>query len=161
MRVNVAELERGQVLRAAFHERVDSRADDVVFDEPVVGEVEVERTSRTVHLRGEVRTTAPMVCGRCLTTFRSELRATVDEEFLIGGTVRTGGELGPEDFQFPLGPDMILDVTDVVRQYLLLALPMVPLCRPDCRGLCPRCGANRNEGTCGCAPEADDVVLPP
>jgi uncharacterized protein len=159
MQVEVAALEQGQVLRAEFHERVDSHADDVVFDAPVVGQVEVERTPRTVRLRGVLHTTVPMVCGRCLTGFRADLQVTVDEEFLLQGTVRAGGELGPEDFQFPLGPELTLDVTEAVRQHLLLALPMAPLCRPDCRGLCPRCGANRNEVRCGC-PEAGDTAWP-
>ncbi len=158
MRVDVAGLERGQVLQAPFHERVDSRADDVVFDAPVVGRVEVERTSRTVRLRGTVSTTTPLVCGRCLEGFRHDLTVAVDEEFLIGATARVGGELGPKDFQFPLGPDLVLDVTEVVRQHLLLALPMVPVCRPDCQGLCPRCGANRNQGPCGCPREEDGAA---
>lgn len=48
-----------------------------------------------------------------------------------------------------------VDITDDVREAVLLALPVNPRCRPDCRGLCPQCGANRNEKPCGCPAEAE------
>jgi len=151
VRIDVAKLEIGQVLRAAFQEVVDSRTGDVTFDVPVTGEVEAGRTPQTLSLRGRLVTTAPLVCGRCLSAYRQSLPVVVREEFLIGGPPASGeGALGPEDFIVPLGPDLVLDVTEVARQHLLLALPMVPVCRPDCRGLCPRCGTNLNERECGC-----------
>src|SRR5439155_303163 len=164
VRIDVAELEIGQVLRATFEETVDSRTGDVTFDAPVTGEVEAGRTSGTLYLRGRLTTTAPMVCGRCLGGFRQTLAISVDEEFQIGGAPTGGrGALGPEDFVVPLGPDLVLDVTEVARQHLLLALPMVPVCRPECRALwklrgatlvnCPKCHspmrAHRVCPTCG------------
>ena len=162
MRIDVAEVEIGQVLRATFAEAVDSRTEDVTFDAPVTGEVEAGRAPGTLYLRGHLAATAPMVCGRCLGAFRQSLAIVVDEEFLIGGAaVGSGGALGPEDFAVPLGPDLVLDVTEVARQHLLLALPMVPVCRPDCRGLCPRCGANLNERECGCQRDEVDPRLAP
>lgn len=48
-----------------------------------------------------------------------------------------------------------LDLTEVVREELILTLPHFVECRPDCRGLCPKCGANLNDGPCGCAPAGD------
>ena len=162
MRIDVAEMEIGQVLRATFEETVDSRTGDVAFDAPVTGEVEAGRTSATLYVRGRLTTTAPMVCGRCLGGFRQTLAISVDEEFQIGGAPTGGrGALGPEDFVVPLGPDRVLDVTEVARQHLLLALPMVPVCRPECRGLCPVCGENLNERECGCRRDAVDPRLAP
>src|SRR5205809_7537206 len=144
-------MEIGQVLRATFEETVDSRTGDVTFDAPVTGEVEAGRTSGTLYLRGRLTTTAPMVCGRCLGGFRQTLAISVDEEFQIGGAPTGGrGALGPEDFVVPLGPDLVLDVTEVARQHLLLALPMVRVCRPEWRGLCPVCGENFEERVGGC-----------
>lgn len=155
-------MEIGRVLRATFAEAVDSRTEDVTFDAPVTGDVEAGRTPGTLYLRGRVTATAPSVCGRCLGAFHQSLAIVVDEEFLIGGPPISGrGALAPEDFMVPLGPDLVLDVTEVVRQHLLLALPMVPLCRQDCRGLCPRCGQNLNERECGCQREAVDPRLAP
>jgi len=49
-----------------------------------------------------------------------------------------------------------LEIGERVRQLILLALPLKPLCRPDCRGLCPLCGQDLNEGECGCKREAPD-----
>ncbi len=154
MRIDVAELEIGEVRRAAFDEVVDSRTEDVRFDAPVNGDVEVNRTARTVHLRGRVTTTVPLVCGRCLEPFRHHVAVVLAEESAVGGALPTAEGI--------LGPDLMLDVTEAVRQQLLLALPMVPVCRPDCRGLCPQCGTNLNERECGCAKgDAIDPRLAP
>lgn len=150
MRIDVAELEIGEVRRATFDEVVDSRTEDVRFDAPVNGDVEVNRTARTVHLRGRVATTVPLVCGRCLEPFRQGIAVVLVEESVVGGAPPAGEGV--------VGPDLVLDVTEAVRQQLLLALPMVPVCRPDCRGLCPQCGTNLNERECGCVP--GDVIDP-
>ncbi|HVH31672.1 MAG TPA: DUF177 domain-containing protein [bacterium] len=153
MRIDVAALEIGQVRRAAFDEVVDSKTEDLAFDTPVRGQVEVDRTAQTLRLRGQLTTTAHLVCGRCLTPYQQDLAIAVEEEFLVGGSpVPRDGALRPEDFVVSLGPDLVLDVTEAVRQHLLLAVPMVPVCRPACRGLCPRCGKNLNEQDCGCEP---------
>ncbi len=153
MRIDIAALEIGQVRRAAFDEVVDSKDEDLAFDTPVRGNVEVDRTAQTLRLRGHLTTTAPLLCGRCLTQFRQDLAIAVEEDFLVGEIAAPrDGALRAEDFVVLLGPDLVLDVTEAVRQHLLLAVPMVPICRPDCRGLCPRCGKNLNEQDCGCEP---------
>lgn len=162
MRIDVTELEVGQPVHRAFHETVDSRSDDVRFDVPVTGTVTVERTAATVHVAGRLTTTAPLTCGRCLVPYRQDLAVTVHEEFAIAGGGRdVHGALGAEDFVLPLGPEPVLDVAEVVRQHLLLALPMVPVCRADCRGLCPQCGANRNDVDCGHRASEGDPRLAP
>jgi len=152
VRIEVAALEAGQVVGASFSETINSLTEDVVFDVPVTGEVEISRDRTTVRLRGTLEASTPLSCGRCLTPLRLPLRAYLNEEFLVDAGAGAGGEeqreLKDEDFIHPLGRDLILDVTEVVRQQLLLALPMIPLCRPYCRGLCPQCGVNWNETTC-------------
>jgi uncharacterized protein len=155
MRINAAELDVGQVWRATFNEVIDSRTSDVQFDAPVTGEVEVRRTPRTLELQGRLVTTAPLGCGRCLTAYRQRLTVELDQQFVMGdGPVASRG-LRADDLVVALDPDLILDVTEAIRQDLLLALPMVPVCRPDCRGLCPRCGTNLNDQECGC--RRDDI----
>lgn len=164
MRIEVAELEPGQVLRAAFRETIASEGDELTFDAPVTGDVEITRTKKTVHLRAMLETSVPVACGRCLTGFRHHLVANLDEEFpLEPEPDPPAGEyrLDVQDFMLTIGPDMALDVTDVIRQHLLLAAPMVALCRPECRGLCPQCGTNLNEYTCSCRAEQIDPRLLP
>src|SRR3989442_14277528 len=96
VRIDVAEVQIGQVARATFAEAVDSRTEDVTFDAPVTGEVEAGRTPGTLYLRGRLAATAPMVCGRSLGAFRQSLALVIEEEFLVGGApVSSGGALGP------------------------------------------------------------------
>jgi uncharacterized protein len=64
-------------------------------------------------------------------------------------------ELSDRDVVVGYYQDDRLDLGEVVREQILLALPLKPLCRPDCQGLCPRCGKNRNVSPCGCAPEEE------
>jgi uncharacterized protein len=72
-------------------------------------------------------------CARCLVRFEKPLLAKVQ-------------------LHVPAG-DAEVEIAEEARQSLDLALPVKPLCRPDCRGLCPRCGKNLNEGPCACAGE--------
>jgi uncharacterized protein len=63
----------------------------------------------------------------------------------------------PEDSGgFPIDGHHIIDMTEAVRQYILLTTPMKPLCREDCAGLCPVCGHNLNQGPCSCPPQGVD-----
>ena len=105
--------------------------------EAVEGGVLVSGTARAPW-RGE--------CRRCLTTCEGEVEAEVAEIF-----VRE-----PEDGEtYPLAGDHI-DLEPLAREALVPGLPMAPLCRPDCAGLCPTCGADRNAGPCGCPADTVD-----
>jgi uncharacterized protein len=145
VRIDAGAFEAGQVVRAPFDERVASGSSDLILDAPVTGNLELTRTQLSLRLRGTVGTVATMVCGRCLTVFERPHEVTLDEEFSLGSDERADAA----EAEWVAGPQPVLDVTEVIRQQLLLAVPMVPLCRPDCRGLCPVCGANRNETDCG------------
>ncbi len=82
---------------------------------------------------------------------------TIAEEYLpLDNTLPTAeDELSLEELSiFTFGNDRVLDLSEAVRQDILLNLPMQPLCKADCRGLCPTCGKNRNEGECGCEIES-------
>ena len=162
VRFAVADLEIGQVVRREFKELVDSLSDDVVFDAPVIGSVEVERTARTLQLRGRLGTAVSLVCSRCLSDYPQRLDVALKEEFLLEPVPeRARSELEPDASLLPPGPDQALDATEVIRQHLLLAMPMAPVCRQDCAGLCPHCGANLNDGPCGCEHEDIDPRLAP
>lgn len=149
MRVAWRDLRPGEAARAAFDERVPLQVDGTAADVAVHGEVEVSRTAQSVVLRGEVAAEdVPLLCSRCLTPLRQPLHAALDEEFSLNPAPPARGELAPGDFVAWVGPNQELDVSDVVRQHLQMAVPMVPLCRQNCRGLCPICGVNWNEQRC-------------
>jgi uncharacterized protein len=165
VRVNVAELlgERPAVRRVRFAERFASPADDATLLEAVAGELSLTGAGGRVSLTGRLHTTVGLVCGACLRSFPEPLDFTVDEEFArVGESAETPrGEvaLDRDDFVVPIGTDDTIDLSDVVRQHLVLALPIAPRCAADCRGLCANCGADLNAGPCGCPQEELDPRL--
>jgi uncharacterized protein len=105
------------------------------------GFVRVTRTAQGLLV--EVKMTAEMMteCGRCLTEFLQPLEAEFTD--LYAFTPNAVTELGlllPENGKINLGP--------ILRDEMRLSIPITPVCRPDCRGLCQVCGANLNEETC-------------
>jgi uncharacterized protein len=85
-------------------------------------------------------------CRRCLGPVEGELHVGFQELF---EPVARDGE------SYPLGHHTV-DLEPLAREALALDLPLAPLCSPDCRGLCPSCGADLNAGPCGCAPAGGD-----
>ncbi len=82
-------------------------------------------------------------CGRCLKGFTGVVQAEVIEKFYPASAEHI------ENDAFVYDSDVI-DITEPLREGLLLEEPMQALCKPDCRGLCPVCGADLNDGDCGC-----------
>lgn len=105
----------------------------------------------TVH--GEIRG----VCARCLDEFRFPLDAGLALVLVPASTMETpGGVVREEEIGLASYDGDEIDLAPLVEEQALLALPTRPLCDEDCRGLCPRCGANLNAGSCACpAPAAD------
>ena len=91
-------------------------------------------------------------CRRCLRPLHGELHCEVRELYRPRSPAE-GDD--PDEDTYPLVGDQ-LDLRLLVRDALLLELPLAPLCRPDCRGLCPVCGVDRNEVTCSCSGAARD-----
>jgi uncharacterized protein len=120
---------------------------------PVRGVFEVEKTGEKVTVRGSVAATARLECVRCLTEFDLPVQAPLEVFAERAGSGRRRDEEALErDDYMKFHDGRLLDLRDDARELLLLELPMVPHCREDCRGLCPRCGADLNAGPCGCPP---------
>lgn len=103
---------------------------------------------------GIVRADVAGQCDRCLEPATFEVSGEIEEYFLFEEPE------DPESYEdgFELvGPDRILDLGDAVSDAMVMDTPFVVLCRPDCKGLCPSCGANLNEGECGCAEAAEEA----
>jgi uncharacterized protein len=96
-------------------------------------------------------------CARCLADSDCQIEIRFEEEFVPVTDADTGGRIRitEDDDIFRIGPDFTLDLRDALRQYFLIVEPLKPLCRPDCAGLCPVCGANLNEKSCDCVPGVD------
>lgn len=138
--------------------------DDVVditgegCESPVKGAVTLTRTDRGVLLKGRLVTEIELHCSRCLEPFRCPLTLELEEEYSPTVDIANGLPLPPpeESGAFTIDEHHTLDLTEAVRQYVLMAVPMKPLCREACRGLCLECGANLNLGECSCREKETD-----
>ena len=126
-----------------------------VWPGKVRAELGVEQSGTRVSIRGRLAGTAHFDCVRCLKPFEQ----AVDSKFEVYAE-RSGGSRHPnQDDELERDGYMLfhdgrrLDLGPVARETLLLETPIAPRCREDCRGLCLRCGADLNDGPCGCAPE--------
>jgi uncharacterized protein len=122
------------------------------WTEPVRAELSLDRSGEQVTVRGDIHGTARLECVRCLREFGLRVEAPVLVHADRAGTSRRDEQdaLERDDYmRFHDGRQ--LDLGGEAREALLLEIPIDPHCREDCKGLCPRCGADRNEGECGCA----------
>jgi len=121
-------------------------------DSPVQGEIGLMRTDRGILAKGRLHTEVGLTCSRCLSLFNYPLTLNIEEEYFPTTDVATGATipLPDEPGCFTIDEHNILDLTEAIRQYALLAIPMKPLCAQDCAGLCPTCGCNLNLAPCNC-----------
>ena len=103
----------------------------------------------SVSVKGTVRADVIAHCARCLAPVRYAVETPVDETF-----VRAENASADSDAYPIVGTE--IELMDLVRDAVVLDLPMRFLCKEDCKGLCPKCGANRNEHPCNCLEGDDD-----
>ena len=106
------------------------------------GTARFDRTPQGLLLQGKFRAEADLECVRCLETFSKTLKwSSTDLYAFDKRSISESNLLVPEDGQIDLEP--------LLREYALLEFPINPVCKPDCKGLCPVCGENLNETDCG------------
>ncbi len=117
------------------------------------GTMRLLRTDRGIWVSGALESEAIVSCSRCLTDHAQPVHMGIEEEFFSrwdsGPAAGTASELSTDE-QGRIDEDHILDLTDAMRQYYSLEVPMQPVCRRDCAGICLTCGVNLNETRCGC-----------
>ncbi|OGO25577.1 MAG: hypothetical protein A2W33_05475 [Chloroflexi bacterium RBG_16_52_11] len=105
------------------------------------GAARITRTAQGLLIQGKMNATILSECVRCLTNIELPLKIDFTELYAFSSqSVTDSGLLLPEDAHINLAP--------LVREYMLLEVPISPVCRADCRGLCPICGENLNDTTC-------------
>ncbi len=119
----------------------------------------LDRDGVDVLVHGDLTATVPQTCGRCLESFPAHVRAFVDLRLAPRPTTASNVELAADDLDVDFYANDQLDLNALVETETTLALPMKPLCRDDCRGLCPVCGANRNTASCTCEVRTIDPRL--
>jgi uncharacterized protein len=120
--------------------------------------LDVERGGEEIVFRGTVAAPATVECSRCLTHYEDTVSApfSLIVHRVDADSPMLRDSLDEEGIRFVPRSATSVELTDEVRSVLILALPISPVCRPDCRGLCAVCGGDLNQGDCGCAGAAAD-----
>ncbi|MGQ9476616.1 MAG: YceD family protein [Actinomycetota bacterium] len=126
----------------------------------------LESSPDGIRVKGTLRGSLALECTRCLEEYRQELDIRVDEFFRrpgIGVATPEGRPL-PREIRVPEEDEYLIeegtiDLNILVNDAVVLSLPIKHLCSPGCRGLCPHCGANLNQGDCGCRVQNIDPRL--
>lgn len=155
MRYKVTALSRAEVgaqLNLDIDEPKRQLGHDLIVDF-IRGQLLLTRTDQHILVSGTLATTINAECVRCLDSFCLPLRIQLEELFALNP--------GPPvaDPQYVVAPDGTIDLTYPLREQVLVAQPLKPVCRPDCKGLCVNCGKNLNEGLCDCTDESADPRL--
>jgi uncharacterized protein len=139
-----------------YHFRADSGEIglDSNFNRAVNVDATLDKSPRQLLLRAEVKTGGRFQCDRCLEEFEQSLSSHYSMVYVFDHA--DSASLPPDEMQV-IGVDTpSIDLAEDVRQVVLLSVPLKLLCREDCKGLCPHCGANRNERGCDCRETNDN-----
>lgn len=123
------------------------------------GEAELlSNTLGEIRVRGQLRVDLDLQCDRCLEPVQYHLRGPFDLFYRPAPKGPQPHEVAIDDGEAQIGfyEGAGLELTDILREHILLSLPMHQLCREDCAGICSQCGQNRNNGTCSCTGQIVD-----
>src|SRR5258708_25547234 len=157
---NVAQLMKSPVGASVASDRHEDNAQidqELKVISPIAGHVRMRGVNQGLLVDSWADLTLEQTCDRCLKHIKQPMHVTFEERFYPTVDVLTGMPLAPieEDDVFPIDQHHQVDLTEALRQSILLAVPMVSLCKPDCAGLCSQCGHDLNLGPCQCEPEID------
>jgi len=135
---------------------------EVVFLQPLDIRLMARKFEGMVIVEGSVATVVRLQCCRCLQEFEQPLDATFSITYARQlPAMEEGGdgaevELQADDLGMLAFEGDEIDLTETVQEQVVMAMPFKPLCREDCQGLCSQCGADLNDGDCGCRDQAMD-----
>jgi len=162
MRFNVAQLLKratGSSRRYQMREGIEGIDPGLIIREPLVGQMEMVRTADGILVRGELTTAVELQCDRCLEPLIQKVEFKIEEEFRPAIDMSTEAQLPYDEEETRIDEHHILDLIELIRQGIFLALPMHPVCQLDCLGFCDRCGQKLNEGPCDCKESVVDPRL--
>lgn len=157
MKINIAQAK--QEIGSTYQFQFAACSDELGFDEdvPWKGNAitvagQITNTGRVLEVQGVIKTSGTYSCGRCLEQFCTDIEVAFSENYLAAGSEAEG-----EDALFYEGDE--IDITDLVRESILLAEPLKIVCKEECKGLCPVCGTNLNATACSCDRDSVDPRL--
>ena len=142
---------------------IDYGLSEVKQSEPLEVNATAELLEGQIRVTGELQTRIEMVCARCLEPVIEEVHRNFDLFYqpLLKGTPNDEERLKDDDTEIGFFEGEGLFLADVLKEQVLLSLPMKVICQSDCRGLCPHCGANLNQEQCRCERHTSDPRLAP
>ena len=131
---------------------------------PVELRMVIHKDHDRFRLVGSVKTELELACSRCLESYRMPIDREFDLRYLPAGAAEPEhdeaddeeNEVEDDDVAITFYRDEQIDLNELLREQFYLALPMKPLCKEDCQGICPQCGTNRNTAPCDCSPQWED-----
>ena len=154
MRIEVDRLEElgGKFSQAYEVDSLPLDDPDIRLTAPAEVRGRIKRNGNEVELRGELRARVEAPCSRCLKPVELPIQAEFAERFVpaVGWREEEQHELQEEDLNLAVFDGKGIEIDDLVREELVLAIPAQVLCSDDCQGLCPDCGIDRNTGSCRC-----------
>ncbi len=119
----------------------------------IAGSVAMMRTDVGIWVQASLSCEVVCACSRCLVAHARVIDLAIDEEFYPKGSLARLGDADETQF---ISMDNVLDLLPTMQQYAALGIPISPLCRKDCAGMCDGCGLNLNVATCSCSARLSD-----
>ncbi|MBQ7258179.1 MAG: DUF177 domain-containing protein [Abditibacteriota bacterium] len=123
-------------------------SEEVISNAPIQGCLKFTNTHGLIYVKGSFKTEVKMMCGRCLEYFNVAIEREIEEVLPVTG--ETDDENFLDDLETPVFVNYVLDLSELLRQYILVEVPIKPLCNESCKGICIGCGANLNTEKCKC-----------
>jgi len=137
---------------------IDLEIDGTALKRDIEFEGSTERMGEKAHLRGRISTETEIECTRCLEPVTKGLDIEFDDVFADPANEPVADEIAVAgaDLDESIAIDGKIDVAEVIREQIILALPEQTFCRADCKGICPKCGENLNLIDCNCTESESD-----
>ncbi len=132
---------------------LDEEGSCLVSHSQVCANLAITKEANGVFVKGDIATKTVKRCSRCLKKFNEDMNLDVYLTFVShesDDTIENEHELSSSDLELSFLITNELDTTDIIREQIAIGLPIKYLCQKDCKGLCARCGGNRNLGECKC-----------
>jgi uncharacterized protein len=137
------------------------KLNDIVLKEDVQIVLKIQKIKERVLINGHAEAAGTVSCGRCLKEFQYPISSNFSVEYLPDKEHRelTEHELRQGELDTSYYKDDEIDLENLIREQILLAVPMKPLCKTECLGICPKCGENLNVRLCTCSTKEIDPRL--
>jgi len=160
MRIELENLEggKGDFAHVYNPDELNPVDERVKLTAPATVNGKIRLAGNEVFVNGHVDTRAQVECDRCLKPIELPVNADFELEYITDSEYESSGvaELTEAEMSVSVFDGEALDVDEIVKEQILLAVPTRMLCHEDCKGICPQCGVDRNTGECNCVTEDID-----